>query len=241
MKKIVKLTESDLEKIVKRVLQEQTFPGTSSTEYMGYKDRSTTIEPESKPEPEYSDTNLTKNAKNWKELYDILVKNKKIRKGVPMMIVWGPTQKMYYTKDGKTLDRELKVSTGAGGFGNTSQGKLTSTGLMEVSDKIKAPKKYQVLISKIPTNIVLGPNIDSTRKDSKGRKHSAEVLTGILGLIGLEPFNKNVASRAIYVHGTNKEKGLGGKHSNGCIRVSNDNILYLLNSVPIGAKLYVKP
>jgi lipoprotein-anchoring transpeptidase ErfK/SrfK len=67
------------------------------------------------------------------------------------------------------------------------------------------------------------------------------VLTGILELIGLEPFNKNVASRAIYVHGTNKEKGLGGKHSNGCIRVSNDDILYLLSSVTVGTKLYVKP
>jgi hypothetical protein len=89
--------------------------------------------------------------------------------------------------------------------------------------------------------LVLGPNIDSTRKDASGKKHSAEVLTGILQLSGLEPCNKNVASRNIYIHGTNKEQRLGKKGSNGCIRVSNDNILFLLNTIPNGCKLYVRP
>lgn len=37
MKKIVRLTESDLEQIIKKVLSEQTFPGTSSGEQMGYR------------------------------------------------------------------------------------------------------------------------------------------------------------------------------------------------------------
>ena len=66
-------------------------------------------------------------------------------------------------------------------------------------------------------------------------------LTGILELTGLELCNKNIYSRSIYVHGTNKEKSLGGKHSNGCVRVSNDDILFLLNSIKVGTKLYVKP
>ena len=37
MKKIIKLTESDLELIIKKVLNEQTFPGTSSGESLGYR------------------------------------------------------------------------------------------------------------------------------------------------------------------------------------------------------------
>jgi len=41
MKKIIKLTEQDLQKIVRKVLNEQSFPGTSSVENMGYRERST--------------------------------------------------------------------------------------------------------------------------------------------------------------------------------------------------------
>lgn len=41
-----------------------------------------------------------------------------------------------------------------------------------------------------------------------GKKHM-EVLTGILELSGLEPCNQNVATRNIYIHGTNKELRLG--------------------------------
>lgn len=40
MKKIVKLTEHDLEQIIKKVLSEQSFAGTSSFENMGYRERS---------------------------------------------------------------------------------------------------------------------------------------------------------------------------------------------------------
>jgi hypothetical protein len=48
MKKIIKLTESDLEQIIKKVLNEQTFPGTSSGEQMGYRERSTPSKPQPK-------------------------------------------------------------------------------------------------------------------------------------------------------------------------------------------------
>jgi hypothetical protein len=186
-------------------------------------------------------TEYTDDAKDWKELYGMLVKNKKIKPNSPILIVWGPNQTMYYTKDGKNLIKQMLVSTGAWGFGNTPGNPSTSTGLMKITNKIKAPKKYQVLASKTPINLVLGPNTDSTRKDENGKKHGAEVLTGILVLEGLEPCNQNTAQRNIYVHGTNKEQSLGRKSSNGCIRVSNENILFLLNTIPNGCKLYVRP
>jgi hypothetical protein len=41
MKKVIKLTENDLEQIIKKVLNEQSFPGMSSFENMGYRERST--------------------------------------------------------------------------------------------------------------------------------------------------------------------------------------------------------
>lgn len=186
-------------------------------------------------------TDYTSDARDWKDLYNMLIKRKKIKLGSPILLLWGPTQTMYYTKDGKNVIREMPVSTGSWGFGNTGSNPSTSTGLMKITNKRKGEKKYQVFVSKTPTNLVLGPNIDSTRKDKNGKTHTAEVLTGILELEGLEPCNQNVARRNIYIHGTNREKSLGNKASNGCIRVSNDNILYLLNELPIGTKLYVRP
>jgi hypothetical protein len=186
-------------------------------------------------------TEYTDDAKDWKDLYNMLVTRKKIKQGNPMLILWGPSQTMYYTKDGKTLIKEIPVSTGSWGFGNTGENPSTSTGLMIIINKIKSPKKYQVLVSRTPINIVLGPNMDSNRKDKLGNIHKAEVLTGILQLSGTEPCNRNVSERSIYIHGTNKENQLGQKKSNGCIRVSNENILFLLSNFPIGGYLYVKP
>jgi len=148
-------------------------------------------------------TKFTKNAKSWKDVYSILLKNNKIKKNEPLLIVWGPTQTLFYTNNGVSLTRQYKISTGANGFGSSSNSFLTNPGLMKVSDKIKSPKKYQVLVGKRPINSVLGPNIDSTRKDEEGHLHKAEVLTGILVLQGYEECNKNVFSRGIYIHGTN--------------------------------------
>ena len=185
-------------------------------------------------------TEITDDAKDWKETYSMLVQGKMIKPNTPILILWGPSQTMYYTKDGKNLIKEMLVSTGGLGFGNTPNNMSTGTGLMQITNKIKGDKKYQVFVSKKPTNLVLGPNQDSTRTVD-GEKHAAEVLTGILELSGLEPCNDNIFSRLIYIHGTNREKYLGQKASNGCIRVSNDNILYLLNTIPVGTKLYVRP
>ena len=185
-------------------------------------------------------TDKMDDTRDWVGVYNTLVQNQLIRKGIPMLILWGPTQTMYYT-NGKSLVKEMKVSTGFLGFANTGDSGSTGTGLMKISNKIKAPKKYQVLVNKKPINMVLGPDMPGKRKNNDGDVHDAEVLTGILELQGLEQCNKNLYSRSIYVHGTNKESELGAKHSNGCIRVSNDNILYLLNSIPVGTKLYVRP
>jgi L,D-transpeptidase catalytic domain len=179
-------------------------------------------------------------AKDWKQLYSELVKNKMITQGEKLLIVWGPDQTLYYTQNGKTPLRTFKVSTGANGFSNEADNKETPTGLLNVRGKIKA-RPYEVLVSKTPTGTILGPNKDSTRVDPEGNRHTAEVLTGILELDGLEDCNKNVFSRNIYFHGTNKENLLGEPHSNGCIRVSNDAIQWLLSSVPKGTKVYIKP
>ena len=177
---------------------------------------------------------------NWKQLYSDLVKNKLIAKGEKLIIVWGPTQTGYYTQDGKSALKTFKVSTGANGFGNTTDNKQTPMGLLEIQGKINA-KPFEVLVGKTPTGKILGPNIDSTRVDKEGNKHKAEVLTGILELNGLEGCNKNSFSRNIYFHGTNKESKLGSAQSNGCVRVSNNMVQWMIGNIQSGTKVYIKP
>jgi lipoprotein-anchoring transpeptidase ErfK/SrfK len=179
-------------------------------------------------------------AEDWKELYSELVEKGMIKQGEKLLIVWGPEQRMYYTQDGKTAIKTVIVSTGANGFNNRPDNKETPTGLLQVKGKVEA-KPYEVIVAKTPTGKILGPDKDSMRVDEKGQRHVAEVLTGILELDGLEPCNKNAFSRNIYFHGTNKEKNLGTPRSNGCIRVSNNAIQWMLNSIPSGTKVYIKP
>ena len=178
-------------------------------------------------------------ADNWQELYGELVKSKLIKPGTKLLIIWGDNQTLYYTQDGKSLTKSFKVSTGANGFNNQPDNKETPTGLLQIKGKVKA-KEYEVLVGKTPTGKILGPNVDSTRVDNDGNKHIAEVLTGLLELDGLESCNKNTFSRNIYFHGTNKEKFLGTPRSNGCIRVSNSNVQWMLNNIPEGTKVYIK-
>jgi hypothetical protein len=179
-------------------------------------------------------------ASNWKDLYSKLVKNNLIQNGDDLLIVWGPSQTGYYTKDGKSASKTFKVSTGKNGFGNESNNKQTPMGLLQIGSKIKG-KPFEIMVGKSPTGKILGPDIDSTRVDQKGDKHTAEVLTGILELDGLEPCNNNAFSRNIYFHGTNRESKLGVPHSNGCVRVSNDNIQWLLGNIPEGTRVYIQP
>lgn len=177
---------------------------------------------------------------NWSDLYNGLQKRGDITKGEPLLIIWGPTQTLYYTTDGKTLMLNTKVSTGAGGFGNNSGNKNTSTGLVKIVGK-KSARDFEVLVGKNPTGKILGPNTESKRVDNTGKHHKAEVLTGILVLGGLEPCNKNIFSRSIYIHGTNRESYLGTQRSNGCVRVSNQTIKKLLTTVKVGTKVYIYP
>jgi hypothetical protein len=179
-------------------------------------------------------------AKDWKQLYAELVEKEMIKQGEKLLIVWGPEQRMYYTEDGKTAIKTVIISTGVNGFSNNADNKETPTGLLQIKGKVQG-KPYEVLVAKTPTGKILGPNKDSSRVDEKGKKHSAEVLTGLLELDGLEPCNKNAFTRNIYFHGTNKESGLGAARSNGCIRVSNNAIQWMLNTFPSGTKVYIKP
>lgn len=177
-------------------------------------------------------------ANNWSDLYNKLIKLKYISQKTPMLIVWGPTQKMYYTEDGINLIKDFPISTGKKGFGNEEGMGKTAVGLMKIARKIQAPEKYQVLVGKKPYNSVLKPNTLSKRIVD-GKPHYAEVTTGLIELVGLENCNKNTFNRAIYIHGTNLENSLGKPASGGCVRTKNNDILWLINNIKNNTYVYV--
>lgn len=165
-----------------------------------------------------------------------LINQNLIKKNSPILIIRGSKQKMFLYPNNK----EFIISTAAAGFGNTDDSNKTPTGLLKI-DKRQLGKMYQVFVGKKPTNTILGPNEKSTRRDNYGRLHSAEVLTGFITLYGLQKENKNTLDRDIYIHGTNKEQYLGSPKSGGCIRVSNKDIVYLINNLPTNTYVFISP
>jgi len=173
-------------------------------------------------------------------VYDVLVKNGLIKEGSTLLLIDGQKQTFTLKKGSKDVTLQGKVSTAAKGFGNQPDSAKTSTGLMRVSGFAgKGSVKGTVLIGLTPVEprIVLGPNQDSPRAK---QGHAAEVLTRAIVLDGVEEHNKNVKSRSIYVHGTNRESRLGTKASGGCIRVSSADVIALVDTLmKVGDYVYV--
>lgn len=174
------------------------------------------------------------------EIRQQLIQKKIIPPRAALLLLRGSSQELiYYNGEGQVV-KKIPVSTAAKGFGMKQGSDQTPVGLFRTGGKI-AGRKYEIIVSKKPTGILLGSNQKSTRKDEDGKLHAAEVLTGLIELEGLEGRNRNTFGRSIYFHGTNREENLGSKASGGCIRVSNDNILWLIKNLPDQIFLYIQP
>lgn len=173
------------------------------------------------------------------DVYNKLVSNKKIPPNSTILILIGSQQKCYLVVDGK-IKENFPVSTSAKGFGQSPESGMTPWGLFKTGKSIVG-KKYEILVAKKPTGKILGPDISSSRKDEKGKVHTAEVLTALIELHGQEDKNKSAFSRSIYIHGTNRESNLGKAASGGCVRVANDKILDLVKILPDESFLYILP
>ncbi len=154
------------------------------------------------------------------------------------LIVSTADQKMHLIKNQKILKSYL-VSTGKAGEGNAIYSKKTPLGYLKVAEKVGdgAPigtifvkKQNTGEISKIYTDKT------DTPKDP--------ITTRILHLDGLEKdYNKggNVDAyrRGIFIHGTHEEGLLGEKSSNGCIRMTNKEVIKLFDMIPTNTIIYI--
>lgn len=167
------------------------------------------------------------------DVYPMLVKAGEIEDGERLILVIGKLQRLKVLDGPNVVIKEMLCSTGATGFGNSGVGKghgATATGLMSIGRIIGAGGPFGMGYRKQePTGKI-------HKKNEPGH---AEMTTRILTLRGEQPENKSVAARTIYIHGTNKESKLGQPASGGCVRVSNDNVVWLADNIEPGTKVYV--
>ena len=139
-------------------------------------------------------------------------------------------QRLYLFED-NIISKIYKVSTSSKGAGNEISSYKTPLGLHCIYEKIGDNAPIGTLfINKRNTNKIV--KIDSLTT----YQNKDEITTRLISLMGKElNINKggsvDTFKRGIYIHGTSNEKTIGQPSSHGCIRMKNNDIVELFNSV----------
>lgn len=139
-------------------------------------------------------------------------------------------QKLYFF-EANIISKIYKVSTSLKGAGNEISSYKTPLGLHFIYEKIGNNAPIGTLfINKKNTNKIV--EIDSLTLN----QNKDEITTRLMSLMGKElNINKggrvDTFKRGIYIHGTSNEKSIGKPSSHGCIRMKNNDIIELFNSV----------
>ena len=135
-----------------------------------------------------------------------------------------------YLQKGEQVLRQYTVSTSKFGPGTEEGSYKTPLGSFQICEKFgdEAPA-HTIFRSRLPDGLW-----DPDQPSSKDL-----VLTRILRLEGLDPDNLNTYDRYIYIHGTNHESDLGSPASQGCIRMSNADVIDLYDRTPTGTPVTI--
>ena len=138
------------------------------------------------------------------------------------ILVHVPSQTLDLLDDSGALLRRYACSTSMFGTGSEPGSNRTPKGKFRVAEKHghDAPAGM-IFRSRQPTGEIGRPE--------DGGDH---VQTRILWLEGLDAANTNTKERYIYIHGTNAEHLLGTPASHGCVRLSNQDMIDLFETVP---------
>ncbi|HET6407102.1 MAG TPA: L,D-transpeptidase, partial [Chthoniobacteraceae bacterium] len=131
--------------------------------------------------------------------------------------------------DGDTLTRRYVISSSRHGLGSEPGSNRTPLGKFRIAEKHgDNAEPGMIFVSRVATG-KFGHEDDP--KDN--------VQTRILWLEGLEEGNANTYDRYVYIHGTNAESRLGVPASEGCIRMSNADVIDLYNAVEAGTEVQI--
>ncbi|MDP2138763.1 MAG: L,D-transpeptidase [Candidatus Didemnitutus sp.] len=147
-------------------------------------------------------------------------------------------QRLGFYRAGK-LEKVYLVSTSRRPPSNVKDSLGTPRGLHEIAERIGAGA---------PPGIVFKARVGTGHHFSELSPEEQErnlITTRILWLRGLEP-DRNAGgdvdtySRYVYIHGTNREEGLGTPASSGCVQMGNLDIIELYDEVRTGDQVWIE-
>ncbi len=135
--------------------------------------------------------------------------------------------------------RRYEIATSKYGLGEIKGSYRTPTGWHKIRAKIGGGLPIgSVLVGRRPTGEIFSAELAEVHPERDW------ILTRILWLSGLE-IGKNrlgevdTMRRYIYIHGCPDEIKFGTPSSHGCVRMHNNDIVHLFNSVPLGSKVFI--
>ena len=145
------------------------------------------------------------------------------------LIVLISEQKIFLIERNK-ISFEADVSTSKYGIGHEEGSFKTPVGVHCISKKIgKDQPKYTVFKGRKPTK---------NKYDLESIPDEDLITSRIIWLDDIDP-KINILSRYIYIHGTPHEEDIGTPASHGCIRMKNDEIINLFESVNLGMPVII--
>ena len=155
-----------------------------------------------------------------------------------MILISIKEQKLLLIQDNYKV-AEYPISTSKFGIGNKMESNMTPLGNHIIKEKIG---------DHVPHNSIYkdGKFIDEKVTINNKEALSTDLITTrILKLDGLENgINKggeiDSFNRGIWIHGTPAEENIGTPASHGCIRMKNDDVILLFNSVEVGTSVNIE-
>jgi lipoprotein-anchoring transpeptidase ErfK/SrfK len=150
------------------------------------------------------------------------------------------TSQKLYCYDQDELTNTYVVSTGKNGLGEYLGSGCTPRGWHAIHAVLGLDAPINsVFVSRQRTGEIYSATF------AKANPNRDWILTRILQLDGLEPGRNrggdvDTLSRYIYIHGTSDEAALGTPVSNGCIRMSNRDVIDLSQWVSVGTRVCVQ-
>ncbi len=142
-------------------------------------------------------------------------------------------------RDGASVLLDFSISTAANGPGEINGSECTPRGWHIVHKKIGNDVEVNsVFVGRQKTGELYSSSLKKQNPDRDW------ILTRILWLSGLEPGVNQSGSvdtlqRYIYIHGCPDEEPMGLPNSHGCIRMRNNDIVALYDSVSTGVRVLI--
>ncbi|MCG5536588.1 L,D-transpeptidase catalytic domain [Ectothiorhodospira mobilis] len=156
----------------------------------------------------------------------------------PVAVVRTDEQRLYVIRQGE-IQASYPVSTSRFGLGNEDGSLKTPLGVHRIQQKIGADAPVgAVFVAREPTGETT-PIVTEPR-----RTEGDHITTRILRLEGLEQgVNRGQGidslERHIYIHGTDEEGLIGRPASQGCVRMTNADVMDLFDTMPEGALVVI--